>query len=233
MGAVGMKGKRMADDGVLELLLEEIDREMAYAADLLHPAKLDARVRAALREVPRQAFVPDAAKPYALENRPLSIGCGQTISQPFIVALMTQLLQPRADSNILEIGGGSGYQAAVLSRLVRRVWSLEILPELADAARRRLAGLGYGNVEVLAKDGYHGLPEHAPYDGILVAAASPRVPPQLIEQLALGGRLVIPLGMPYGRQDLWLYQKATDGQVEGRPVLPVAFVPLTGEGGVP
>jgi protein-L-isoaspartate(D-aspartate) O-methyltransferase len=186
----------------------------------------DPRVLAAMRETPRHLFVPEALRDYAYEDRPLPIGSRQTISQPYIVAAMTELLDPQPDDVVLEVGTGSGYQAAVLSRLVKRVVSIEILPELAAAARKALAEAGCENVEVITGDGYAGLPDRAPFDGIIVTAAPREVPPPLVEQLAVGARLVIPVGE--GVQDLLVVERtATD--VTRRSVIPVRFVPMTGE----
>ena len=192
-------------------------------------AVLSERVMDALAAVPRDAFVPEDLRARAWCNGPLPIGLGQTISQPFIVALMTDLLETRPEHVVLEIGTGSGYQAAVLSRLVRQVFSLEIIPELARAAARRLAELGCGNVRVIQGDGYAGLAEQGPFDGILVTAAAPHVPPPLVAQLKPGARLVIPVGSPGGVQTLRRLTRL-DGQDQVRveDLLDVAFVPLTG-----
>lgn len=214
--------------GERERMQRDIQREVALTRHWLGKDALDARVMAAMAEVPREAFVPAGLRARAFDNGPLPIGHGQTISQPFIAALMTDLLRPRPSDTVLEIGCGSGYQAAVLSRLVRRVYSLEIVPELAAAAAARLAALGYDNVEVRHADGYPGLPEHAPYDGILVTAAAPQVPPALLDQLAPGARLVIPVGRQGWSQELRVLEKRADGSVEARSLLDVAFVPLTG-----
>ena len=188
---------------------------------------LDARVMTAMAKVPRELFVPEAERLFAFRDGPLPIGHGQTISQPYIVALMTDLVNPRPDSTILEIGTGSGYQAAVLAELVRQVYSLEIIAPLAHAAGERLARLGYDNVRVRHADGYEGWPEFAPYDGIIVTAAAPHVPLPLIEQLKPGARLVIPVGMPAGFQVLKVVDKGEDGACASRDILMVAFVPLT------
>jgi len=209
-------------------LLEQIDAEFAATGDYTGRARMDPRIRQAMAEVRRHLFVPPAEESLAYINHALSIGCGQTISQPFIVALMTSLLETRADHIVLEVGTGSGYQAAVLSSLVRQLYSIEVIEELATTAAERLRRLGYNNVEVRAGDGAAGWPEHAPYDGIIVTAAARRVPPALVEQLKAGGRLVIPVGGP-GGQDLRLLEKQSDGSVKSRSVIPVAFVPLTGD----
>jgi protein-L-isoaspartate(D-aspartate) O-methyltransferase len=208
-------------------LLRDIATEVHYTRDLIGRATLDPRVMAAMAEVPRDAFVPADERQYAYANGPLPIGWGQTISQPYIVALMTDLLGCGRKSRVLEVGTGSGYQTAVLSRVVGRVWSVEIIPELAQAAARRLAELGYANVETRLADGYLGWPEQAPFDGILVTAAASRIPPALVAQLGPGARLVLPVGEPHGRQELLVVEKGPDGIVHTKPILPVAFVPLT------
>ena len=173
--------------------------------------------------------MPVGARAQAYYNGPLPIGHGQTISQPYIVALMTDLLETTADDVVLEVGTGSGYQAAVLSRLVRQVYSLEIVQALSERAADVLARLGYGNVECRAGDGYHGWPEHAPFDGILVTAATPVIPPPLVAQLKPGGRLVVPVGQPYSSQELMVLEKLAGGKTTVRDILAVVFVPLTGE----
>ena len=183
----------------------------------------DERVLAALRQVPRHRFVPEDLVQAAYEDGPLPIGHGQTISQPYIVAVMTELLAPGPDDVVLDVGTGSGYQAAVLSRLARRVYSIEIVPELAQSARERLKALGYTNVEVITGDGWAGLHSLAPFDGILVAAAPPEVPQALLDQLAVGAKLVIPVGQ--WEQDLRVYERTPDG-IEQRTVFGVRFVPL-------
>lgn len=209
-------------------LLEEIREEAHLTRHYTGRDCFSERVMRAMYDVPRHKFVPLALRQSAYDNHPLPIGQGQTISQPYIVALMTDLLDIDKDHVVLEIGTGSGYQAAVLSLLARRVYTLEVLPELALKARERLAGLGYTNVEVESGDGYAGWPEHAPYDGIMVTAAAPYIPPALIEQLRSGGRMVIPLGEPGYTQELVLVTKDKRGRVARRNVLPVAFVPLVG-----
>ncbi|MBK5915048.1 protein-L-isoaspartate O-methyltransferase [Rhodocyclus purpureus] len=214
-------------------LLDEIREEVRSTRHLTGRSTLAPRVLDAFRQVPRQAFVPDGLQWAAHQNRPLPIGHSQTISQPFIVALMSDLLDPQADDVILEIGTGSGYQAAVLSRLVKQVYSLEIIEELARNARRRLQGLGYANVTVGIGDGNLGWAEHAPYDGIIVTAAATRVPAALLEQLKPGGKLVIPVGDRFWGQDLRVIRKDESGHIEDRSVLPVIFVPLTGRTDLP
>lgn len=210
-------------------LLHEIELDAARTAFETGRARFAPRVMAQLDRVPRHRFVRDSLTEEAYDNRPLDIGYGQTISQPYIVALMTDLLDPEPGDVVLEIGTGSGYQAAVLAGLVRRVYTIEIIAPLAEGAATRLGQLGYGNVEVKVGDGYHGWPEHAPYDGILVTAASGDVPPPLIRQLKPGGRMVIPVGTAFFAQELILIEKAKDGSVTTQQILPVRFVPLTGK----
>jgi len=190
----------------------------------------DARVLEALRQTPRHRFVPPELVPNAYEDRPLPIGYGQTISQPYIVARMTELLQPRPEHRVLEIGTGSGYQAAVLAPLVAEVFTIEIIAPLGNAARERLRQLGYANIQVRVGDGYYGWPEKAPFDAIIVTAAANHIPPPLVEQLKPGGRMVIPVGNPFQTQTLMLVTKGTAGprDVRIRSLMPVAFVPLVG-----
>jgi protein-L-isoaspartate(D-aspartate) O-methyltransferase len=188
----------------------------------------DERVLGAMRQVPRHQFVPPRRRASAWEDRALPIGHGQTISQPYVVARMTELLQVRADDTVLEIGTGSGYQAAVLSVLAKRVHSIEIVPELAAESRARLAELGFANVEVVTGDGYLGLQAHAPFPRILVTAAPDHVPQPLLDQLAVGGRMVIPVGA--WDQEIRVIERSEDGFEETRD-LPVRFVPLVREPG--
>jgi protein-L-isoaspartate(D-aspartate) O-methyltransferase len=196
------------------------------AEQLLPNGVTDPRVIQAMSEVPREEFLSGRLRRHAYENRALAIDCGQTISQPLVVALMTQALAPKPDDRALEVGAGSGYQAAVLSRLVRHLITLELEPSLAEHAAETLTRLGYSNVEVAVADGTQGWPAYAPYDIILVAAASPEVPTALIEQLAPGGRLVIPVGRASDEhQDLRLYQRLGD-TLAWRSLFPVRFVPL-------
>ena len=188
--------------------------------------RMSPAVRQALGKVERERFVPDGQRELAYRNAPLPIGGGQTISQPYIVALSTDLLQPEPHHVVLEIGTGSGYQAAVLAEVVQRVHSVELLADLGNAAAARLASLGYRNVEVRIGDGYAGWPEKAPFDGILVTAAAPRLPPALIAQLKPGGRMVIPVGGDGWVQQLKVVTKRADGGIEERDIIPVRFVPL-------
>ena len=194
------------------------------------PREIDPAILAAMRHVPRHALVPDEVRDAAYDDRPLPIGQGQTISQPYIVALMTDLAEPEKHHVVLEVGTGSGYQAAVLSRLVKQVVSIEIVEPLARRAAAQLGALGYDNVTVRHGDGYRGAPDHAPFDSIVVTAGAPHVPPPLVYQLKPGGRMVIPVGPERSSQVLTLVEKDLDGSVRTRPLLPVRFVPLTGEG---
>ena len=189
---------------------------------------LDPRVMATMAAVPRHEFVPAEQKPHAYDDRPLPIGHGQTISQPYMVAAMTDLMKPKPDHVVLEIGTGSGYQAAVLAGLVRAVYTIEIVDALARQAAARLTRLGYGNVTTKSGDGYYGWPEHGLYDSIMVTAASSHIPPPLLRQLKPGGRMVIPIGAPFMTQQLMLVEKNADGTVTTRQMMAVRFVPLTG-----
>ena len=186
-------------------------------------------IQHAMETVPREQFIPPSLRHLAQRNTPLPIDAGQTISQPLIVALMTQLLEPAPDDVILEIGTGSGYQAAVLAELVAQVYSVEIIPALAEQSAALLRELGYDNVAVRSGDGNRGWPEHAPFDGIIVTAGAEAIPPSLLQQLKPGGRLVIPVGEQAGHQELLVVEVDADGEVNERTVLPVRFVPLTGE----
>ncbi len=211
----------------VERLLQEIQAEVSQTRAMTGRVALDARVLEAIATVPRHEFVPDNAREHAYCNRPLSIGGGQTISQPYIVALMTDLLDPEPGDIILEVGTGSGYQAAVLSRVVRKVYSIEVLESLSRRAQEILQRLGYDNVECDVGDGYHGWPAKAPFDGILVTAAAATIPPALVEQLGPGGRLVIPVGEPHSHQELMVVAKDAAGATAVTKALDVAFVPLT------
>jgi len=209
---------------------DEFARERrALIAELRAQGIHDERVLAALGRVPRHVFVPPELLPYAYVNQPLPIGCGQTISQPYIVALSTEALALSPTDRVLEIGTGSGYQTAILAELAGEVYTVERLPELSEAARKRLSALGYTNVHFRVGDGTKGWPEKAPFDAILVTAAAPKPPKSLLDQLAEGGRMVIPTG---GRtsQDLWLLRKR-DGRLERIYLCPCTFVPLVGEEG--
>lgn len=212
----------------VEALIREIERDVAETAGTTGRSRLSPAVLRALRAVPRHNFVPNDAERAAYLNLALGIGYGQTISQPFVVALMTDLLDLTPNARVLEIGTGSGYQAAVLAQIAREVYSVEIIPELAEAARQRFRRLGYRNIAVRTGDGRDGWPEHAPYDAAIVTAASPDIPPALLAQLRVGGRLVMPLGEPTGVQELTLVVKGEQGIEQLRPMLSVVFVPLVG-----
>ena len=188
----------------------------------------DKAVLDAMEEVPRHLFVPEKVRSKSYDDHPLPIGLGQTISQPYIVAFMTELLQLKPDHRIFELGTGSGYQAAVASRIVKDVFTMEIYEELADSAVQRLAELGYNNVHAKGGDGYYGWEEKAPFDAIIVTAAADHIPPPLVKQLRPGGRLIIPLGGPFSVQQLVLVSKGTDGNPKERSIIPVRFVPLLG-----
>jgi protein-L-isoaspartate(D-aspartate) O-methyltransferase len=204
--------------------------EAMHAAESTPPGdKLDPRVLQSLARVPRHLFVPALGRPWAYANHPLPIGHGQTISQPYIVALMTHLLRPAKTDRVLEVGTGSGYQAAVLAELVATVHTIEIVEPLAAQARERLRELGYRNVEVRAGDGYKGWPEKAPFDAIMVTAGAEHVPAPLLQQLKPGGRMVIPVGPVERIQELTVIEKRADGSIERRVVTLVRFVPLTRE----
>jgi protein-L-isoaspartate(D-aspartate) O-methyltransferase len=220
-----------ADDPFAPLrdaMVREIANMSSVTRDETGRVEFAAPVMAAMAKVPRHEFVPPDEVPYAYENRPLPIGYGQTISQPYIVALMTDLTQVGPGDVVLEIGTGSGYQAAILAELAQAVYTMEIIEPLAVQAGERLGRLGYAKVQARLGDGYHGWPEHGPYDAILVTAAASHVPPPLIAQLKAGGRMVIPVGAPFMVQYLLLIEKAGDGSVSTRQVLPVSFVPLVG-----
>jgi protein-L-isoaspartate(D-aspartate) O-methyltransferase len=212
-------------------MIADIEQEVEYTSRLIGKRALDPRVMKAMAEVPREAFVPDDMKHFAFENGPLPIGHGQTISQPYIVALMSDLLQTQDDHVVLEIGTGSGYQTAILSRLVRQVYSIEVVSELGEASAGHLKDLGYTNVECRIGNGYAGWPEHAPYNGIIVTAAATHIPPPLVEQLVTGGRLVIPVGEPYEAQELIVVTRGEGDHIDVREVLGVAFVPMQDEAG--
>ncbi len=208
-------------------MLEAIRESVRSSASYTGRSELSADVIAAMANVPREEFVLPASRHRAYDNSPLPIDAGQTISQPLIVALMTDLLDPQPGDIMLEVGTGSGYQAAVLSELVDHLYTIEIVEELAASATRVLAKLGYNNVTVRAGDGYAGWPEHAPFDGIIVTAAAEKIPPPLLQQLKPGGKLVIPVGADNGYQELLVVEVDEHGDIEKRSVLPVRFVPLT------
>lgn len=212
----------------LDRLIDEIESEVRATAAYTGRRTLSPRVLGAMRRVARHAFVDSAERGSAYGNFPLPIGHGQTISQPYIVAIMTELLEIAPGSRVLEVGTGSGYQAAVLAELAEEVYSLEVVPALAEAARERLTRMGYTNVQVRQGNGRLGWPEQAPFDAIMVTAASQSVPPALTAQLKEGGHLIIPVGGPWQGQELLLLSRNDDGRIAERAVLPVAFVPLVG-----
>lgn len=211
-----------------ERMLQDIERELHYTQQFLKLDKLSEPVRQAMLTVPRHSFVPDALQDAAYDNGPLPIGEGQTISQPYIVAIMTELLNLTPDSQVLEIGTGSGYQTAVLARVAQQVYSIEIKAALARRAAKRLKLLNFDNVNTRIGDGYAGWPEAAPFDAIMLTAATPVIPLQLFEQLRPGGRLVAPIDSGFD-QELMLYTKSDEGVISQRKLLPVAFVPMTGQ----
>ena len=212
-------------------MMEEIAALMRETRAETGRAALSGSVAAAMAKVPRHEFVPDSERRNAYANRPLPIGLGQTISQPYIVALMTELMEVRPGDRVLEVGTGSGYQAAVLAELAGAVYTIEIVEPLAREAAERLNKLGYRNVTAKTGDGYRGWPEHAPFDSIMVTAAPREVPQPLIDQLKAGGRLVVPVGGQAAGQTLLLIEKRPDGSISRRSILAVRFVPLTDKSG--
>ena len=210
-------------------LVNVIKDDVTMTSDFLDQGSLDERVLNAIGKVPRHEFVPADQRPYAYENRPLSIGYGQTISQPYIVAIMTDLLKPKKTDRVLEVGTGSGYQAAILAELVDSVYSIEIVKELGEQAAENLKKTGYHTVQTRTGDGYYGWETEAPFDGIVVTAVASHIPPPLIKQLKPGGRMIIPVGGQFMMQYLVLVTKDVDNNVTTRQILPVRFVPLTGK----
>jgi protein-L-isoaspartate(D-aspartate) O-methyltransferase len=208
-------------------MLRTIERHAESATDALGRDHIDPKVLQVMGQLPRDAFVPENMQEQAYDDRPLPIGYGQTISQPFIVALMTDLLALEPDDVVLEVGTGSGYQAAVLAELVDKVYSIEIIPGLAASAAERLDELGFDNIETHLGDGYYGVEAAAPFDAIVVTAAATSVPPPLIAQLKPSGRMVIPVGSSFALQHLMIVEKDEAGRVRTRQTLPVRFVPLT------
>jgi protein-L-isoaspartate(D-aspartate) O-methyltransferase len=206
-------------------MVDEIALNARLVAEMTGKERFDERVMATIGSVPRHDFVPEQLRGLAYLNVPLPIGCGKTISQPFIVALMTELLEIKKTDSVLEIGTGLGYQAAILSEMAKRVYTVEIIAELAQEARKRLDSLGYKGIEFRVGDGSHGWAEHAPYDRIIVASAPEAIPSTLLAQLKPGGRMVIPLG-PEGEQHLCLVSKGRADKIETKPVLQVSFAPL-------
>lgn len=212
-----------------EDMTRAIEADVRATSLYLNKETLDPRVMQAINTVPRHALVPIRQRPYAYLNRPLPIGYGQTISQPYIVAIMTDLLNLHPEHKILEVGTGSGYQAAILSQLVRQVYTIEIVEALGKRAKKDLTELGYNNIELRIGDGYYGWKQNAPFDGIVVTAAASHIPPPLIQQLKSGGRMIIPVGSNFLTQQLLLVIKNAEGNVTTRQILPVRFVPLTGK----
>lgn len=210
-------------------MIQDIEADVRLTSVYINKKELDPKVMDAMRKVPRHEFVPWQARHKAYENRPLPIGHGQTISQPYIVALMTDLLEPKRQHKVLEVGTGSGYQAAILAELVAEVFTIEIIEPLGNEAKERLKQLNYKNVHVRIGDGYYGWEEHGPFDGIVVTAATSHIPPPLIHQLKPGGRMVIPVGSRFMVQQLVVVEKDAKGKLTTRQILPVRFVPLTGE----
>lgn len=216
-------------DALREDMLAVIAAGAFALRDTIGKSAFDERVMTAMGKVPRHEFVPIELQPYAYANAPLPIGFGKTISQPFIVALMTDLLDIKADDSVLEIGTGLGYQAAILAQLARKVYSVEIIEELSQKAKRRLREQGCSNVELKIADGYHGWSEHAPFDKVIVTAAPDLIPPPLIHQLKAGGKMVIPAGLP-NTQQLILAEKLANGRMAMKEILPVRFSQLEGAG---
>jgi protein-L-isoaspartate(D-aspartate) O-methyltransferase len=227
--SIGSSDRDWSDDH--QAMMRAIHADVARNIQVLGRDHLSDAVAQAMAKVPRHEFVPPELWGSAYANHPLPIGHGQTISQPTIVAMMTDMLDLESGDTVLEVGTGSGYQAAVLSQVVSggTVFTIEIVADLARTARKRLAALGYENVVVHSGDGYLGLPEDAPFDGIMVTAAAEEIPPPLLDQLKPGGRLVMPIGGQGETQWLTLVSKNRDGQIDRRVVLPVRFVPLTGD----
>ncbi len=226
--STGWAGQEDTMSRARQQMVKEIEQDVTVTSGSIGRGHLSREIMRIMGEVPRHEFVPGNKQDLAYVNAPLPIGYGQTISQPYIVALMTDLLAVSKEARVLEVGAGSGYQAAVLSHLVKEVHSIEIIPQLAKECRQRLARLGYTNITVHEGDGYYGLEQEVPFDAIIVTAAASTIPPPLIAQLKKGGRLVIPVGTPFAVQHLMLVEKDDIGQITMRQVLPVQFVPLTG-----
>ena len=228
---LGTAGAGAADDfaAARRRMVDEISAGARETRNEIGKPAFDARVMAVIGKLPRHEFVPPEQRAHAYENRPLPIGHGQTISQPYIVALMSDLARVEPGHKVLEVGTGSGYQAAVMAGLAQSVYTIEIVEPLGLQATQRLKSLGFANVQVRVGDGYHGWPEQAPFDAILVTAAASHIPPPLVRQLKPGGRMVIPVGASFMVQQLMLVEKNQDGTVRTRQILPVAFVPLTGK----
>ena len=210
-----------------EAMVNTIQKEVESTKGYLGIDRLKESVVNAMSKVERHRFVPPEMRRYAYENRPLPIGHGQTISQPYIVAIMTDLLDINGSDKVLEIGTGSGYQAAVLAEIAEEVYTVEVIRDLGVEAAKRLKSLGYNNIKTKISDGYYGWEEYAPYDAIIVTAASGSIPPPLLKQLRPGGRMIIPVGAFSRVQHLVLIKKEKDGKITTRQILPVRFVPLT------
>ncbi len=216
-------------DKARQEMVNIIEREVESTHGYLGRDKLGAEVINAMKSVKRHAFVPKKSRKYAYENRPLPIGYAQTISQPYIVAIMTDLLDLNASDSVLEVGTGSGYQAAVLAEIVKEVYTIEVIHELGLSAAKRLEKLGYKNIKTRIGDGYYGWETHAPYDAIIVTAAAGNIPPPLLKQLKPGGKMIIPVKSFSQVQHLILITKELNGAITTRQILPVRFVPLTGK----
>lgn len=223
-------GPVVADEYTLQRqqMIADIDSYVESTIRYIKKKSIDERVLQAMASIPRHEFVPKEIRARAYEDRPLPIGYGQTISQPYIVALMTEILQPQPDHRVLEIGTGSGYQAAVLSQLVKQVYSIEIIEQLGKASTQLLERLGYNNVVTRITDGYDGWSQQAPFDNIIVTAAISHIPPPLVQQLKKGGRMIIPVGTRFQTQYLTLVEKNKQGTITTQQLLPVRFVPFTG-----
>ncbi len=215
------------EDSYKEERVRMVDQTIARGSLLGRTAVEDEKVLEAMRTVLRHEFVPERQKSQAYADRPLPIGYGQTISQPYIVAIMTEMLEVKSEDHVLEIGAGSGYQAAVLAELVEEVYTIEIVEALGKEAQERMERLNYDNVHLKIGDGYHGWEEKAPFDAIIVTAAAAHIPPPLVEQLKPGGKMVIPVGPPFMTQNLVIVSKLEDGSIRQRNVMPVRFVPFT------
>ena len=210
-------------------MVQEISNYARHTGTQTDRESLDARVMDAMSKVPRHRFVPFELQSFAYADTPLPIGCGKTISQPYMVALMTDLLRLEPHHTVLEVGTGLGYQAAILGELAKQVYSVEIIEELASEARKRLKKIGYANVKTMVSDGYYGWPKNAPFDAIIVTAAADLVPPSLINQLKPGSRMVIPTGASVDSQQLLLVEKSPKGRIETKEILPVRFTELVTE----
>jgi len=223
----------MDTEKFVDSMLRDIESEVTYTRQFIGKDKLSDKVINAIRSIPRHEFVPENQQKQAYLNGPLCIGYGQTISQPYIVALMTDLLDVNENSVVLDIGTGSGYQTAILARLVKKVFTMEVIPELLESARKKFLALGYTNIDTRLGDGHRGWPEHSPYDGIIVSAAATEIPDALVEQLKPGANLVIPVGPHYGPQELFVLRKNNQGEITSRRILSVAFVPLVKTASLP